>query len=94
MSQFITDPKSVKIRKPRKCEFCFKRFEVKSEMVTWAFTDMGKMWSYYCCNVCNAFMNTLSYDDLEDEIGDHSYYPDSYPEFVKNYTNKQEKTNA
>ena len=54
MSKALGEPKIVKIRKPRQCFGCLRKFSVGAEMTRVAFTDGGSAYSTYTCAVCEA----------------------------------------
>lgn len=62
----VISVKRVKIRKPRQCFGCLRKYPVTTEMECSVSFDSGKIYSCYICKQCREFIDTLSPDELED----------------------------
>lgn len=81
--------KKAKIRKSHRCWGCAEKFDVGSSLFTVTNIDDGRIYTNYWCEVCQAFISTLSYDEQQDgwDIGELKEY-DNYQEFKENLLNK------
>ena len=69
----ILSDKEVKIRKPRRCFGCNRKFEIGAKMQRQVSVDGGHIGAVYDCPTCNTLMK-----DFTDHFRDESCFDDEF----------------
>lgn len=70
----------VRIRKPRKCLFCYRHFPIKTPMYYWVGVYEGVFQSHYHCLTCQEIIEKSDEYEFEEGYVFNSLDPDETPE--------------